>query len=189
MTHDGGGGLCCVLWYHAVQVVGSIALEASKSPFRHMILSAAPTRIFCLQFDGSYAALLSISTMWHSCSLLLPIEHLLLTCCVRVRVRVAECRLIVYKKHEGQSYTFYRECMCEAPKQFKPGKKNQQTGAYGIAVSPLQPHQLIGLMSDSNLYTSAHRCGCCCCLLTFGTGGGGTSSREAAPRGPAVASM
>jgi hypothetical protein len=60
----------------------------------------------------------------------------------------------VYKKHEGQSYTFYRECLCEAPKQFKPGKKNQQTGAYGIAVSPLQPHQLIGLMSDSNLYTA-----------------------------------
>lgn len=95
------------------QVVGTIALEASKSPFRHMILSGAPTRIFCLQFDGS---------------------------------------LIVYKKHEGQSYTFYRECLCEAPKQFKPGKKNQQTGAYGIAVSPLQPHQLIGLMSDSNLW-------------------------------------
>ncbi|ELR13975.1 WD domain, G-beta repeat-containing protein [Acanthamoeba castellanii str. Neff] len=95
------------------RVVGTIALEASKSPFRHMILSGAPTRIFCLQFDGS---------------------------------------LIVYKKHEGQSYTFYRECLCEAPKQFKPGKKNQQTGAYGIAVSPLQPHQLIGLMSDSNLW-------------------------------------
>jgi hypothetical protein len=71
----------------------------------------------------------------------------------------------VYKKHEGQSYTFYRECMCEAPKQFKPGKKNQQTGAYGIAVSPLQPHQLIGLMSDSNLYTSAHQHRCCCCCL------------------------
>jgi hypothetical protein len=66
-------------------------------------------------------------------------------------------RLIVYKKHEGQSYAFYRECMCEAPKQFKPGKKGQQTTAYGIAVSPLQPHQLIVLMSDSNLYVTCGR--------------------------------
>jgi hypothetical protein len=65
MTHS--SRVRCALYY---QVVGSIALEASKSPFRHMILSAAPTRIFCLQFDGSYAALLSISTLWNSSLLL-----------------------------------------------------------------------------------------------------------------------